>query len=394
MEYNPFSHALHAEPYSTYRWLRDEAPLYRNPELDFWAISRFEDVWSAFGDWRTYSSARGTTPGAAPSEAMSDQGGILYMDPPDQVHLRNVVSKFFTPRMIARLEPEARRLATRFLDPLIGSGGCDIIAELGAKLPMDVISSLLGIPESDRVMVRDWSNLQAELETDRPETAARAIDAIANLTAYFAEQLRQRRLRPRPDLMSRILEVEFRDARGELRRLGDREAITFFNLLAGAGNDTTTKFLGNAVLALAEHPGERRRLVEDPSLAANAVEEILRYDGVAHYQYRWVTRDVDWYGQKVPGGSWMVLVQGAAGRDDREYPDPDRLDLGRRMERKLIFGRGAHICLGVHLARLEGRVMLEELHARFPEYEVVHAGVVRAHTTNLRGVRALPIRFA
>jgi cytochrome P450 len=175
--------------------------------------------------------------------------------------------------------------------------------------------------------------------------------------------------------------------------LNDREAVIFFSLLAGAGNDTTTKFLGNAVLALAENPQERDMLTSDPSLASNAVEEILRYDGVAHYQYRFVTRDVEWYGERVPQGSWMVLVQGAAGRDEREYPDPDRLDLGRRMNRSLTFGRGAHICLGAHLARLEGRVMLEELHARFPEYEVVQEGVVRAHTTNLRGVRELPIRF-
>lgn len=157
--YNPFSHALHADPFPTYRWLRDEAPLYRNAELDFWAISRFEDVWTAFGDWRTYSSARGTTPGSGPPESMGDQAGILYMDPPDQLRLRNVAAKFFTPRAIAPLEPVIRRLAGRFLEPLIGSGGCDIIAEFGAKLPMDVISSLLGIPESDRVMVRDWSNL-------------------------------------------------------------------------------------------------------------------------------------------------------------------------------------------------------------------------------------------
>jgi cytochrome P450 len=284
------------------------------------------------------------------------------------------------------MEPPIRRLAARFLDPLIGSPGFDVIAEFGAKLPMDVISSLLGIPESDRVMVRDWSNIQAELEADRPEVAARAIDAVAHLTAYFTDQLRERRRRPREDLMSRILEIEFRDPHGTLRILNDQEAVTFFNLIAGAGNDT-------AVLSLAEHPEERRRLVQERSLAENAVDEILRYDGVAHYQYRFVTRDVEWYGEKVRQGSWMVLVQGAAGRDGREYHDPDRLDLARRMDRRLIFGRGAHVCLGAHLARLEGRIMLEELHARFPEYEVVHEGVIRAHTTNLRGVRKLPIRF-
>jgi cytochrome P450 len=392
MAYNPFSRALHADPFPTYRWLRDESPLYRNTDLDFFAISRFEDVWTALGDWRTYSSARGTTPGAGPAESLGE-AGILNMDPPHQMRLRNVASKFFTPRAIAGLEPRIRRLAAQFLDPLIGSGGCDIIAEFGAKLPMDVISTLLGIPENDRAMVRDWSNIQAELETDRPETATRAIEAVTHLTAYFTEQLRERRGRPRADLMSRILEIEFLDPQGTLRRLNDREAVIFFSLLAGAGNDTTTKFLGNAVLALAENPQERDRLTSDPSLASNAVEEILRYDGVAHYQYRFVTRDVEWYGERVPQGSWMVLVQGAAGRDEREYPDPDRLDLGRRMNRSLTFGRGAHICLGAHLARLEGRVMLEELHARFPEYEVVHEGVVRAHTTNLRGVRELPIRF-
>jgi cytochrome P450 len=393
VDYNPFSHALHAEPFPTYRWLRDEAPLYRNDDLDFWALSRFEDVWQAIGDWQTYSSARGTTPGSGPSEGGPSQTGILHMDPPDQVHLRNVVAKVFTPRKTAALEPEIRRLAIEYLDPLIGSSGFDVIAELGAKLPMGVISALLGIPESDRAMVRELSNSSSDLDTDRPECTDRARESFARLSAYFSEQLRERRRSPRDDLMSRMLEVEFRDSAGALRCLNDDEAVVYFNLIAGAGNDKTSKFLGNAVLALAENPDERKRLVDDPALSANAVEEVLRYDGVAHYEYRYVTRDVEWYGEKVREGSWVVLVLGAAGRDEREYPDPDRLDLGRRIERKLYFGRGTHVCLGAHLARLEGRIMLEELHARFPEYEVVHEGVVRAHITNVRGVRELPIRI-
>jgi cytochrome P450 len=380
MEYDPFSPALDDDPYPAYRWLRDRAPLYRNERLGFWAVSRFQDVWQAFGDWRAFSSARGTTPGAARTQAPM----ILHMDPPEQARLRNLVSQHFTPRRIAALEPEVRALAAACLDPLIGSGGCDIVAALGARLPMDVISALLGIPPADRAQVREWGCAIAEVEDGRGSAAPAALQAAASLGAYFGEQIRERRGRPRDDeLMSALVEAG----------LDDAHAVAFCVLLAGAGGDTTTKFLGNAVVALASHPEQRRRLVAEPGLAPRAVEELLRYEPVAQFQFRWVTREVELHGGQLRRGDWLVLVQGAAARDEREYPEPDRLDLGRAPRRSLSFGRGAHVCLGAHLARLEGRVMLEELHRRFPRYELVEDGLVRAHTTNLRGFRAVPLRF-
>ena len=276
---------------------------------------------------------------------------------------------------------------------LLTRSQCDIVGEWSARVPMDVISEMLGFPQADRARVREWAEHQVELADGSAERSALAREMEARLMAYCAEVLRERRQRPRDDLMSALAQAEIEDETGARSRLSDRELLGFVNLLTVAGSETVSKFLGNAVIALAAHPEVRRQLVARPSLIPNAVEELLRHDGVVHYQARTLMRDVTCYGQTVPAGATVFLILGAANRDEREFAEPDSLDITRVIERRLYFGYGPHFCLGASLARLEARILLETLLAGIPEFEVEAAGLVRARTANLRGYATVPIRY-
>jgi cytochrome P450 len=386
-EYDPYSYELDADPYPVYRRMQDEAPVYRNDRLDFYALTRFGDCLDAFLDWQSYSSAQGTV-----LELMGDEqfsgSLIIFMDPPKQTRYRNLVSKAFTPARIRDLEGRIREIAVRYLDALVGRPRFDAVKEFTAKLPMDVISSLLGIPPEDRDAVRGWSNDLLHREAGNPLPTRQGIQSMARMQAYFRKQVELRRRRPTDDMMTVLLQAE---VDGE--RLSDAELGGFFNLLATAGNETVTKLLATAFYWLDAFPEQRRVLVADPSALPGAVEEFLRFDPPSQYQGRTLTRDVTLHGVTMPKGARVLIVNGASGRDRRTFADPDRLDVRREIDVHLGFGYGRHICLGASLARMESRIALEEFLRRFPDYAVPAGGVVRIHSSNVRGLSGLAIEL-
>jgi cytochrome P450 len=392
MELNPFSWDFHADPYPTYRWLRDHAPVYRNDALDFFALSRWDDVLAASLEHDVYSSARGTV--LEMDRAMIEGFPIIiFMDPPRQTRLRRLVSKAFTPARIAALEPFIRRTAAALLDAIRDAGRCDFIADFAARLPIAVISALIGVPDADRDMIREWTDESLSRDADSPRIPARALAASARLGQYFYALATEKRTRPRDDMISLLARAELPDERGERQRLTDAELVGFCTLLSAAGNETVTKLLGNAVVLLARHPAQRRQLVEDPRRIPNAVEECLRYWPPSQYQGRTLTRDVTLHGVTMPRDAFVLLLTGSACRDERQFPDADRFDIARDVPLQLAFGHGAHKCLGAALARLEGRIALEELHARIPEYAIDESACTRVHMSNVHGFASVPMTW-
>jgi cytochrome P450 len=389
--YDPYDRAIGADPHPVWKRMRDEAPLYRNERFDFWALSRFQDVYDASVDVETYSSARGTV-----LELMGKEMPIrpmIFMDPPEHDRLRALVSRAFTPRRIAALEPEIRAIVRGYLDPQVGGAGFDFVDDFGAKVPMMVISSMLGVPEEDREQVRRWTDEWLHREPGETDATERVGPLMAQLGGFFLRYVNERRKRPTDDMMTDLIQAEVEDETGKKRRLSDIELIAFIMLLSGAGNETVARLLGFAGATLAQFPDERAKLVERPGLIPNAVEELLRYEAPSPVQGRTVMRDVEWHGTRVPAGSVMLLLTGSAGRDERQYPDPDRFDAERQIVRHVSFGYGTHFCLGASLARLEARVALEEVLARFPRWEVDWSGVERVTTSTVRGFGKLPIRL-
>ena len=391
MIYDPYSRQMQEDPYPTYRTFRDEEPCSHNPKMDFYALFRFEDVWQATLDWKTYSSSLGPileNKGEIPGEVMS----IIGMDPPRHVRIRNLVSKGFTPRRIASLEGEVRRIARAYLDAVAGERSFDFQAALSNRLPMDVISVLVGIPEEDRATYRGWvdKGLERDPETGKPPPGA--AEGMWSASAYVGRLLTARRERPCDDLVSLLAHSEYEDVDGRPKRLADHEAVAFVTLLAAAGAETTTKLLGNCMVYLARHPDQRSRLWQDPRLLPQAIEEVLRYDAPSQFQGRVALRDAVVHGVRIPRGARVALVTAAACRDEREFPDPDRFDIDRSPERQIYFGYGNHVCIGKSLARLEARVVLEEVRARFPDYEVDEAGLTRTYQAHVRGFATVPIR--
>ena len=373
--------------------MRDEAPVYHNAELGFYALTRFQDNLDAFVDRDAYTSTWSTSlefmDGPRP-----DSGLMIWMDPPEHNRYRGLVSKAFTPRRIAELEPRIRAIATGHLDALVGRERFDVVAEFTARLPMDVISSLLGIPEADRRWVQESSNAMLHRDPGSPLPRPDAIDAQQKVLAFFDAQIAERRARPRDDMMTRLTQVEWEDENGEVSRLSDADIRQFLMLLATAGNETVTKLLATAFHELWRHPDERERLVRDPLLVRGAVEELLRYDPPSQYQGRVTTRDVTRHGVTMPKHSRVLLINGASGRDERKFRNPDRFDVGREIDVHLGLGYGRHLCLGAALARLESRVAIEELLVRFPRYEVPADGLVRMHSSNVRGLSGLVLEPA
>ncbi len=391
--YDPYSYEIDEDPYPVYRRMRDEAPVYRNEELDFYALTRFEDNLAAFVDRDAYTSTWSTSlefmDGPHP-----DTGLMIWMDPPAHNRYRGLVSKAFTPRRIAELEPRIRAIAAAHLDALVGRERFDVVAEFTARLPMDVISSLLGIPDADRRWVQESSNAMLHRDPGNPLPRPDAIDAQQKVLAYFDEQVAERRARPRDDMMTLLTRVEWEDEDGAVSRLSDADIRQFLMLLATAGNETVTKFLATVYLELWRNPEQREVLLHEPALARNAVEELLRYDPPSQYQGRVTTRDVTLHGVTVPKHSRVLLINGATGRDERKFPDPDRIDVRREIDVHLGLGYGRHLCLGASLARLESRVAIEELLARFPRYEIAPDGIVRMHSSNVRGLSGLVLEVA
>jgi cytochrome P450 len=388
--YDPFDFEIDTDPYPIWKRLRDERPLYYNERYDFYALSRFEDVEGALVDWRTYSSARGTVLELIKSGVEIPRGSIIFEDPPDHDLYRGLLSRVFTPRKMAAIEPKIREFCARTLDPLVGSGGFDFIRDLGAQMPMRTIGMLLGIPEQDQEALRDRIDEGLRLEEGTMPDVNLEARGYEQSEA-FAQYIDWRAEHPSDDLMTELLQAEFEDAEGTSRRLTRDELLGYINLLAGAGNETTTRLIGWTGKVLAEHSDQRRQLVEDRSLVPNAIEELLRFEPPSPVQARYVTKDVEHHGQPVPEGSAVLLLNASGNRDERKFSDPDRFDIRRAIDHHLAFGYGTHFCLGAALARLEGRVALDEVLARFPTWEVDWDNAVQARTSTVRGWESLPV---
>jgi cytochrome P450 len=389
--YDPYDFDIDANPHPVWRRMRDEAPLYRNDKHEFWALSRYEDVAAGLTDWKTYSSARGTLLEMIRYDLQFPPGTILFEDPPIHGAHRALLARLFTPRRIAQLEPRVRAYCASSLDPLVGSSRIDFIADLGSQMPMRVIGMLLGIPEEDQEELRDAIDAGLSLE-ERDTALAQGEEGPIDQTARFAQYIEWRRKNPSEDLMTELLNARFVDDQGQERTLRDDELLGYIALLAGAGNETTTRLIGWTAWLLDRFPDQRRVLDEDRSLVPNAIEEILRYEAPSPVQARYVTRDVELHGTRVPEGSTLLLLNGSANRDEREFVDADRLDVKRKDIHHLSFGYGTHFCLGASLARLEGCVALEEVLARWTEWEIDYETAEMAHTSTVRGWKKLPAR--
>jgi cytochrome P450 len=391
MLYDPYSRAIQEDPFPTYHHFLEHEPCTHNPTMDFYALFRFEDVWDATLDWKTHSSSLGPpleNRGQFPGELFS----IIGMDPPRHTRLRNLVSRGFTPKRIAALEEEVRKLAARYLEPLREERRFDVQQAFSVKLPMDVISVLLGIPEADRDWYRHTVDRGLERDPDTGELPIANLELLGKSRAYVLELLAERRRNPREDLISVIAEAEYAEPDGAPRRLSDDEVAAFATLLAGAGAETTAKLIGNMVVYLSRHPDQRRWVFEDAAARLpGAIEEVLRYDAPSQFQGRVATCDVRVHGVTIPEGARVALVTGAAGRDPREFPDPDRLDVRRTPARSLYFGHGQHVCIGKSLARLEARVALEELARRWPDWQVDEDGLTRTYQAHVRGFQNVPL---
>ncbi|HVX18906.1 MAG TPA: cytochrome P450 [Acidimicrobiales bacterium] len=390
--YDPFDIEIDKDPHPIWRRMRDEAPLWYNERYDFFALSRYDDVQKALVDWDTYRSGKGSTLEIIKANVELPSGIILMEDPPIHDVHRGLLSRVFTPRKMNALEPKVRAFCARSLDPLVGSGEFDFIADLGAQMPMRTIGMLLGIPESDQEVIRD--RLDAGLRIDEDHDYTQGVNTMADgaeSMAMFADYVDWRAEHPSDDLMTEMLTAEFEDETGTTRRLTREEILTYIMLIAGAGNETTTRLIGWTGKLLAEHPDQRRELVADRSLIPNAIEEILRYEAPSPVQARTMTHAVEHHGHEVPEGSAMVLLNGSGNRDERRFPDADRFDIHRDIPQHLSFGYGIHFCLGAALARLEGRIALDEVLNRFPEWDVDWDRAVQAHTPSVRGWEKLPV---
>jgi len=388
VNYDPYDVAINADPYPVYARLREEAPAYRNEQYGFWALSRHADVEAGLLDWETFSSSRSDILDIIKADITLPPGVILFEDPPTHTMHRGLMSRIFTPRRMAALEDQVRDFCRRSLDPLVGSDRFDIITELASVMPMRVIGMLLGIPEQDQVAVRERTDATLRTEPGRPMEIKEENVASGDL---FADYIDWRSKHPSDDLMTHLLTAEFEDEHGVRRTLTRAEVLTYTAVIAGAGNETTGRLIGWLAKVLAEHPDQRRQVHADRSLLPKVIDETLRFEPTGHATARFVMKDIECHGVTIPAGEPVMLILASANRDPRRYREPDRFDIHRDETQHLTFGFGPHFCLGASLARLEGRVALDELLDRFPEWDVDLDNATLASTSTVRGWEHLPI---
>jgi cytochrome P450 len=389
--YDPFDAEINANPHPTFRRLRDEAPIYYNERYEVWALSRFDDIERALVDWQTFSSAKGDILEVIKADIDLPSGVVMFEDPRVHTLHRGLLSRVFTPKRMNALEDQVRRFCIACLDPIVGSDRFDFVVDLGAELPMRVIGMLLGIPDSDQPAIRDRADAILRTEEGKPMEVADNAQIISGQA--FAEYVDWRAEHPSDDLMTVLLNAEFEDEEGMIRRLTRAEVLTYVDVLAGAGNETTGRLIGWLGKVLGDHPDQRRLIVEDRSLIPNAVDETLRYEPTGLHLARYVTGDVDYHGTTVPAGSAILLLVGSANRDERHHVDPDRYDVRREVGAHLTFGHGLHYCLGAALARLEGRVALEEVLNRWSDWEVDMDEARLSTTSTVRGWDRMPVQL-
>jgi cytochrome P450 len=394
-EFDPYSQTFFEDPWETYRWLRDEHPVYHHGRLGFYALSRYDDCLEAHTDAATFSSTRGVTldqlRSAAFGEVVREVGSIIMMDPPRHDRMRRLVSRAFTPRRIAAWEPVVRRVVREALDALGGAGSFDAVVDFAGPFPVEVICEIVGVPAADRQQIRHWIDAVLEREVGNPFPTPAGIEAAIASHEYLAALVADRRRHPADDMIGHLLAAAIEGDDGTVERLGDGAVVQFVSLLTAAGAETVTKLVGNGVMTFAEHPGELARLQADPGLAGSAVEEVLRWRAPAQYAGRFCVADWPRHGTTIPAGSPVLVLTGAANRDPRAYDDPERFDIARVGPPGITFGHGIHFCIGAHLARLEGRTAFAELYRRWPELRVDLDGIRYVHMTNVAGPASVPV---
>ncbi|MCV7205373.1 cytochrome P450 [Mycolicibacterium peregrinum] len=387
--YDPFDNDIDDDPYPIWKRMRSEAPLYYNEKYNFYALSRWDDVARELPNWQAYRSGRGTTADILFSGIEVPPGILLFEDPPLHDLHRRLLSKVFTPRRMLAVEDLVRDFCAKALDPLRGQDGLDFVADLGAFMPMRTIGYLLGIPEEGQEQIRASTDKNIALSEATTDVSA---TVFVESLAMFSEYIDWRATHPSDDLMTELLNAEVDEPDGTRRKLERTEVLAYTAMIAGAGGETTARLIGFMGQLLGEHPDQRRELVADPGLIPNAVEETLRFEPPSPVQARYVAQDVEHYGQGIPEGSYMLLLNGSANRDESKFTDPDRFDI-HRTGGHLSFGQGLHFCLGSALARLEARVAFEEVLKRWSDWEVDYPNAFRAHTSSVRGWARLPVKF-
>ncbi len=388
LRWDPWNAEIWQDPHPTFKRLRDEAPLYRNDEHDFWAVSRFEDVERGLKDPATFSSAKGNILELIQADIDLPPGTVIMEDPPEHTEHRKLMSRVFTPRKVAALEPQIRQFCADCLDPLEGADSFDLIRDFGSLMPMRVIGMLMGIPEEDQIAIRDQTDENLRTE------AGEKMDADHEMgNKAFEDYIDFRMENPADDLMTTLIQSEFTDHDGEVRTLTRDELVIYMSVITGAGNETTNRLIGWMGKLLAEHPDQRADIVADPALIPQAVEETLRCEPPGPSVARYVTTDVEFHGETVPAGSAMLFLVAAANRDERRWTNPDAFDIHREQLAHVTFGYGIHFCLGAALARIQGRIALEELLKRFPEWDIA-PGAELSSTSTVRGFESLPITVA
>lgn len=394
VEFDPFSDEYFNDPTEVYRRLRDEAPVYYSEKYGFYALSRFDDVVAAHRDWKAFSSAHGvelSTLSKDP-ELIKSIGLIIMMDPPEHDRLRTLVSRVFTPRAVTKLEPMIREVICSFLEPLDDADEFDIVADFSAPFPVEIISRMLGVPEGERQEIRHRLDLSLHREPGQLDPTPEGQEAILEQAGYFYELAAEKRKNPADDMLTRLTQVTVDRGDGEETGLDNREIAGFAGLLGGAGAETVTKLVGNAVVLFAQHPDQWQKVLDDPEKIPSAVEEILRYRPPSQYQGRYSLEEREFEGGTIPAGHPVLLLTGAATRDPRAFERADDFEIERPPAVSIGFGHGVHSCLGAALARMESRIAIEEIARRWRRLEVDTTGLRRVHMSNVAGYSHVPVR--
>ncbi|WP_419844760.1 cytochrome P450 [Candidatus Poriferisocius sp.] len=391
VEFDPFSRDFFDDPYDTYADLREHAPCYYSEQYDFYALSRFDDVVAGHRDYATFSSTHGQTYEQLATGEPTEMGSIISMDPPEHTRYRKLVSRSFTPRSIGNYEALVREIISGYLDPLMGRRQFDILEEFAAPFPVEIISTILGVPPEDRQQIRHWTDAMLHREEGSAMGSQAAAEAGMAQGMYLFQLSQQKRAEPAGDMLSALIEAEVETEDGDLTQLDDAEIAALGTLLAAAGSETVTKLVGNAMVLFHRHPNQWAKVLNDPSVLDNAVEEILRYWAPSQYQGRYSMVDSEWHGVTIPKHKPVFLITGAANRDPRRYDDPDKFDITREPGLAVGLGHGLHVCLGAALARLESRVAIEEIARRWPAFEVNEEGLRRVQMSNVAGYSSVPI---
>jgi cytochrome P450 len=394
LEFDPFSDVFFNDPYPTYRRMRDEAPVYYNETYEFYAISRHADVTAAYKNVEVFSSSRGvdlaTIKHGFMNRNMPVPKLIIMIDPPDHNRLRVLVSRVFTPRAIGNMEPMVRAIVTRFLDEA-DPKKFDVVADWSTKFPVEIISTMLGVPEENRQNIKKWLDRSLTRKAGEIGVSEDGIEAGMEAGMFYYGLIVEKRANPGDDMISRLIETEVTREDGTTTSLDDVEIAGFVSLLGGAGAETVTKLVGNAPVCFADNPDQWQKILDDPAKIPGAVEELLRYHPPAQYVCRYTLQDVTLHGVTIPAGKPVLLINGSASRDERVYKDPDKFDIEREQGQNIGFGYGVHSCLGAALARMESRIALELLRERMPRFEVDRDGLRRVNMTNVAGYANVPV---